>query len=56
MKYTVYVTRVSYSTVPIEINAESEIEAKATALDMAGDTIFEEDTADYEIESIKVQK
>jgi hypothetical protein len=56
MKYIVYVTRISYSTAPVEIDAESELEAKATALDMAGDTIFEEDTADYEIGSIKVQK
>ena len=51
MKYEVAVTRISYATVSFLIDAESEEEAKDKALDEAYNTSFDEDTADYEIES-----
>jgi len=51
MKYEVAVTRISYATVSFLIDAESEEEAKDKALDEAYNTAFDEDTAEYEIDS-----
>ena len=51
-KYTVYVARISYAIVPIKVEADSGDEAEATALDLAGDYLFSEHSAEYEVESV----
>jgi hypothetical protein len=51
MKYEVEVTRISYSTVTFTVDAANEEEAKDLAMDEAYNTGFDEDTADYQIES-----
>ena len=51
MKYEVEVTRISYSTVTFTVDAADEEEAKDLAMDEAYNTGFDEDTADYEIDS-----
>jgi hypothetical protein len=52
MKYKVSVTRISYASKEFEVEAENEIEAKNNALDKAYNTVFSEDSADYESEII----
>lgn len=51
MKYEVEVTRISYSTVTFTVDAASKEEAKELAMNEAYNTGFDEDTADYEIDS-----
>lgn len=51
MRYEVEITRVSYSTLTFGVEASSEEEAQEKALDEACNTSFDEDTADYEIDS-----
>ena len=51
MRYEVEITRVSYSTLTFGVEANSEEEAQEKALDEACNTSFDEDTADYEIDS-----
>ena len=51
MKYEVEVTRISYSTVTFTVDAASEEEAQELAMNEAHNTGFDEDTAEYEIDS-----
>lgn len=51
MKYDVEITRISYSTVTFTVDAADEGEAKDLAMDEAYNTGFDEDTAEYEIDS-----
>ena len=51
MRYEVDITRVSYSTLTFGVEANSEEEAREKALDKACNTSFDEDDANYEIES-----
>ena len=51
MKYEVEITRISYATLTFGVEASSEEEAKELAMDEACNTSFDEDTADYEIDS-----
>lgn len=51
MKYEVEITRISYATLTFGVEASSEEEAQDLAMDMAYNTSFDEDTADYEIDS-----
>lgn len=55
-KYIVTVTRTSYSSRDIEVEATSELEAKEKAIDEAGDYEFSEKSADYEAENVKKAK
>ena len=48
MKYEVQITRISYSTESFFVDAESEEEARGKGLEKAYDTVFYEDTAEYE--------
>ena len=50
MKYEVEITRISYASLTFGVEAGSEEEAKDLAMDMAYNTGFQEDTADYEID------
>ena len=51
MKYEVEVTRISYATITVTVDAESKDEAEELAMDEAYNTSFDEDSADYQIES-----
>ncbi len=51
MKYEVEITRISYATLTFGVEASSEEEAKDLAMDEAYNTGFDEDTAEYEIDS-----
>ena len=51
MKYEVEITRISYATLTFGVEASSEEEAQALAMDMAYNTSFDEDDANYEIDS-----
>ena len=51
MRYEVEITRVSYSTLTFGVEANSEEEAQEKALDEAYNTSFDEDDANYEIDS-----
>lgn len=51
MRYEVEITRVSYSTLTFGVEANSEEEAQEKALDEACNTSFDEDDANYEIDS-----
>lgn len=51
-KFTVTVTRISYSSKEIEVEAENEDDAKEKALDEAGDHEFSEKDADYKVEHV----
>ena len=50
MKYIVGVTRTSYASLEFEVEANSKEEAEDKALDMAYNTGWDEDTADYDVE------
>lgn len=50
MKYEVEITRISYATLTFGVEASSEEEAQDLAMDMAYNTGFDEDTADYEVD------
>jgi hypothetical protein len=50
MKYEVEITRISYATLTFGVEAGSEEEAKDLAMDIAYNTGFDEDTAEYEID------
>lgn len=50
MKYEVEITRISYATLTFGVEAGSEEEAKDLAMDMAYNTSFYEDNAEYEID------
>ncbi len=52
MKYTVIITRTSYSSTGVEVEADSEEQAREIAMDEAGDHSYSEHSADYEIDSI----
>jgi len=51
-KFNVTVTRTSYSSRDIEVEAKNEKEAKEKAVDVAGDFEFSERDADYDVENI----
>ena len=51
MKYEVEITRISYSTITFGVEADSREEAEELAMEQAYNTGFDEDTADYEIDS-----
>lgn len=51
MKYEVEITRISYATLTFGVEASSEEEAQDLAMDIAYNISFDEDTADYEIDS-----
>ena len=51
MKYEVEITRISYATLTFGVEASSEEEAQSLAMDMAYNTSFDEDDANYEIDS-----
>lgn len=51
MRYEVEITRVSYSTLTFGVEANSEEEAQEMAMDEAYNTSFDEDDANYEIDS-----
>ncbi len=51
MKFTVNITRISYSSREFNVEAENEEQASQEALDLAYNTSFEEENAEYEIES-----
>ena len=51
MKYEVEITRISYSTITFGVEANSREEAEEKAMDEAYNTGFDEDTAEYEIDS-----
>ena len=51
MKYDVEITRISYATESFLIEADNEEQAKELALDEAYNTSFDEDTAEYEVDS-----
>ena len=55
MKYKVEITRVSYSTLTFGVEANSEEEAQEKAMDEAYNTVWDEDSADYEINGCGVQ-
>ena len=52
MKYKILVTRISYSSIEFDVEAENEVEARDKALDDAANTVFSEGSADYETEII----
>lgn len=51
MRYEVEITRVSYSTLTFGVEANSREEAEEKVMDEAYNTSFDEDTAEYEIDS-----
>lgn len=51
MRYEVEITRVSYSTLTFGVEANSREEAEEKAMDEAYNTSFDEDDADYEVQS-----
>ena len=51
MKYEVEITRISYSTITFGVEANSREEAEELAMEQAYNTGFDEDTADYEVDS-----
>lgn len=53
MKYEVEITRISYSTVTFGVEANSRKEAEELAMDEAYNTGFDEDSAEYEVESCR---
>ena len=53
-KYEVEVCRTSYSYLTFGVEADSEKEARSKALDKAYNTSWDEDDAEYEIESCEV--
>lgn len=50
MKYEVEITRISYASLTFGVEAESQEQAEKIAMDMAYNTGWDEDTADYEID------
>jgi hypothetical protein len=50
MKYKVTIVRTSYSTKEFEVDAESEQDATDKALQEACNTVFSDDSADYDVE------
>jgi hypothetical protein len=52
MKYTVLVIRTSYGNREIEVEANSEEEAKEKAIDEAGNYEFSEHTSNYEVDYV----
>ena len=51
MKYEVEITRISYATETFLIEADNEEQAEEFALEEAYNTSFDEDSAEYEVES-----
>lgn len=51
MKYEVEITRISYATLTFGVEASSKEEAEELAMDLAYNTGFDEDTAEYEIDA-----
>lgn len=47
--FSVEVTRIGYATKEIEVNADTQEEANAKALDEAGNHTFDEQASDYEL-------
>lgn len=50
-KYRIEITRISYSTETFEVEAKSKQAAINEAMDEAYDTYFDEDDAEYEVNS-----
>ena len=50
-KYTVEITRISYSTEKFKVEAKNKQEAINEAMDEAYDRCFAEDSADYKVDS-----
>lgn len=51
--YKVAITRVSYSGHDIEVEAKDEAEAQRKAMEEAGDLVFSECSAEYQIDYVK---
>jgi hypothetical protein len=49
-QYEVIVSRVSYASKTIEVEAATQEEAKALALEAAYNEVFQEHNADYEVQ------
>lgn len=54
--YVVEVTRISYASAEYTIEANTRAEAEKKALEKAANTVFYEDTYDYEIENSYLAK
>jgi hypothetical protein len=52
-KYKITVLRIGYAFKEIEVEADSQEEAKAAALEVAGGEEFSENNAEYEINNIQ---
>lgn len=50
-KYTIEITRISYSTEEFEVEAKNKQQAIDKAMDEACNTSFSEDDAEYKVES-----
>ena len=55
-KYTVKVCRTGYGFAEIEVKAQSHIEAEEIANECAGDYLYNEKSADYEVQEIILKK
>jgi hypothetical protein len=53
-KFSVLVTRTSYASRNIEVEAESVAEAKEKAIEEAGDYEFSEHDADYRVDHVAI--
>jgi len=51
-KYKVTVLRTDYSSVEVEVEAVSQLQAEYEALKIAGDLVFERGNAEYEVEDV----
>jgi hypothetical protein len=56
MKYTVEITRITYSSQTFEVEAKNKAEAEDLALDEAYNTEFHEGDAEYEVDSVTRNK
>jgi hypothetical protein len=52
-KFVVNVCRIGYGNRDIEVEADTEAEAKEKALDDAGNYLYSEHTSEYEVEGVR---
>lgn len=55
-QYNVNVVRTGYSHADIKVEARNEKEAKRLALEKAGNLVFSEHDADYDVEFVEVKQ
>ncbi len=55
-KFKVLVTRIAYASHSIEVEAESELEARELAIDEAGNLEFREHSSDYVVDAMEELK